>query len=337
MIRVRLGTAYHYGIYISDNEVIQFGLPPIGLKKISDERILVQSTSLDIFCNGGKVEIAKYSIKEKLIKNSKRKIISNARKSLGETGYNLLRNNCEHFAYRCVFDERLKTPSDLLRQQLRSKPVLHLYFSQIPETLDYEKLYPEERNAEIINIDNPSIKKEKYWAWKTLEYAMLRSFGIRLEKTGLRKAESGKWICNNHFISISHSTGLVCVAVSTENVGIDIESVTDFNNKFASHEKQLCNHLGVNSKFKLKELLDIWTQKEANYKGLRRQKPFNPRKIKINKKCTNTFHRIFNGKEYCYSIYSPMNEPRRKHRGIQPDPRLKDIMTTYVFETEDID
>ena len=29
MVRVMIGTVYHYGIYVSDEEVIQFGYPPI--------------------------------------------------------------------------------------------------------------------------------------------------------------------------------------------------------------------------------------------------------------------------------------------------------------------
>ena len=29
MIRVKLGSIYHYGIFADDGEIIQFGLPPV--------------------------------------------------------------------------------------------------------------------------------------------------------------------------------------------------------------------------------------------------------------------------------------------------------------------
>ncbi len=37
IIRVKLGSVYHYGIFVNDDEVIQFGYPPI--EKYADKEI----------------------------------------------------------------------------------------------------------------------------------------------------------------------------------------------------------------------------------------------------------------------------------------------------------
>ena len=55
MIRIRLGSFCHYGIYVSDEEVIQFGLPPVGGLPKNGDGIRVLSTDIDTF-SCGKIE-----------------------------------------------------------------------------------------------------------------------------------------------------------------------------------------------------------------------------------------------------------------------------------------
>ena len=65
MIRVRIGGIWHFGVYVSDGEVIQFGYPPREKRPMDDE-IRVVSTTIDEFAGGCIVEKAKLSLKEKL-------------------------------------------------------------------------------------------------------------------------------------------------------------------------------------------------------------------------------------------------------------------------------
>ena len=51
MIRVRIGGIWHYGVYVSDDEVIQFGPPPrCGAER--PETIRVCSTTMSVFSGG---------------------------------------------------------------------------------------------------------------------------------------------------------------------------------------------------------------------------------------------------------------------------------------------
>ena len=65
MIRVKAGTIHHYGVYVSDGEVIQFGLAPNARPELKDSDIEVLSTDIDTFLNGQFLEVAEFDRKEK--------------------------------------------------------------------------------------------------------------------------------------------------------------------------------------------------------------------------------------------------------------------------------
>lgn len=116
MIRVRIGGIWHFGVYVSDGEVIQFGYPPREKRPIDDE-IRVVSTTIDEFAGGCIVEKAKLSLKEKLKRIPPEKTAAIARSRLGEGNYNLLHNNCEHFAFECVFGVHRSEQEENARKQ----------------------------------------------------------------------------------------------------------------------------------------------------------------------------------------------------------------------------
>lgn len=116
MIRVKLGGLFHYGIYVSDDEVIQFGYPPI-LRDKDKGNIVVVSTSIDVFACSSFVEVGVLDKKEKKEAFSKEEIVSRARNRLGEGGYNILHNNCEHFVYECYFNKKYSAQETLMREK----------------------------------------------------------------------------------------------------------------------------------------------------------------------------------------------------------------------------
>lgn len=116
MIRVRIGGIWHFGVYVSDGEVIQFGYPPREKRPMDDE-IRVVSTTIDEFAGGCIVEKAKLSLKEKLKRIPPEKTAAIARSRLGEGNYNLLHNNCEHFAFECVFGVHRSEQEENARKQ----------------------------------------------------------------------------------------------------------------------------------------------------------------------------------------------------------------------------
>lgn len=103
IVRISIGTVYHYGIFVSEDEVIQFGLPPMPGSAVDFQSIKVLSTDIDTFACGKIVEKAVYSQSEKHSKFPPDEVISRARGRIGQGGYHLIHNNCEHFVNECVF------------------------------------------------------------------------------------------------------------------------------------------------------------------------------------------------------------------------------------------
>lgn len=114
-------TYYHHGIYISENEVIHF-------TSFSEDASITNTSEFKIMNTPFKgkygflrnsefnYEIRKYSMLEKIPKNKVSVIIEKAKSKIGESGYNFLTNNCEHFAYDCTHNMKIST-------QLLTKPI----------------------------------------------------------------------------------------------------------------------------------------------------------------------------------------------------------------------
>lgn len=101
-IRVKINNFYHHAIYIGNGEVVQFGLPFDMYKENSDVKVL-RSPLSDFCAPDDFIEVYCYSKKELKQKYSDEQIINNALSHIGEGGYNILKNNCEHFANLCIF------------------------------------------------------------------------------------------------------------------------------------------------------------------------------------------------------------------------------------------
>ena len=95
------GLYYHHGIYVSDNEVIHFtGDDDDSVLDWSKAHVI--STGLARFLSGGEVEVKEYNDEELADLYPVEGIVNYARACLGDDGYNLIFNNCEHFANACT-------------------------------------------------------------------------------------------------------------------------------------------------------------------------------------------------------------------------------------------
>lgn len=95
------GVYYHHGVYVSDAEVIHFtGDDDDSVLDWSKAHVI--KTSLARFLNGGKVEVKEYNDSELQDLYPVEGIVNYARSCLGDGGYNLIFNNCEHFANSCT-------------------------------------------------------------------------------------------------------------------------------------------------------------------------------------------------------------------------------------------
>ena len=103
-IRVKIKNYYHHGIYIGNDEVVQFG-HPFNVNEDPKNVLVIRSPIEDFAGPANFIEVYQYSKKELKLKNKDEDIIKIALSHLGECGYNILENNCEHFANRCVFNK----------------------------------------------------------------------------------------------------------------------------------------------------------------------------------------------------------------------------------------
>lgn len=104
-IRVNRGLYFHHGIFLSPQCVVHFASPnDDGM--LSPESARVIETSLDVFLKGGELEIRQYSSQEQEKLRKPTEIANYALSCLGNAGYDLVNNNCEHFSNECAFGEK---------------------------------------------------------------------------------------------------------------------------------------------------------------------------------------------------------------------------------------
>ncbi len=104
IIRVKVTFYHHYGIYVDDRRIIQFGMPDNVNREASEVRVCV--SDIDEFLSGGELEVMELSFKEKHSMRSADDVVRIAESRVGEGGYNVFTNNCEHFVMSCKFKEK---------------------------------------------------------------------------------------------------------------------------------------------------------------------------------------------------------------------------------------
>jgi hypothetical protein len=94
-------TYQHYGVYIGNGNVIHFA--PHEGHEISMENGIIHETTLEKFLDGRALQID-MNVEKSF---SEDEIVQRAKSRLGDKGYHLLTNNCEHFARWCVTGEHI--------------------------------------------------------------------------------------------------------------------------------------------------------------------------------------------------------------------------------------
>ena len=288
IVRVSLGSIYHYGIFVSEDEVIQFGLPPAPNRRAEDVEVL--SAPVDDFLAGGFLEVGIAEGREKKRRKSPKETVAKAKERLGEKGYNIINNNCEHFANECAFGEKFSTMTQSLRMKLMSKPLVHVYIERFPFPVEGEEIFPPARAEETERCSNPEVRQQKYFVWKLLERALFRSLGLKIKELDIKRTDNGKWECKECFFSLSHSDNSVAVAVSRKPVGVDIEKFDESRFTRALAEK-IATALESGELSSLKDehraTGALWTKKEAIFK-LSGDKVFVPKSIEVSEYKTAT-------------------------------------------------
>ena len=144
-----------------------------------------------------------------------------------------------------------------------------VFYSEIKETTCMSKLYPPERDLEIRSCHSEKAKREKYAVWKLLEHAVREYLNLDFDNIQFTKTPNGKWICPDFSFSLSHTDGLVSVAISETAVGVDVEKVRDIKEGLSSkvltkREREYMFSLPTEERSLY--LLDCWVKKESDLK-----------------------------------------------------------------------
>ena len=96
VVRVFVGSHYHYGVFLNSGEVIQFGRAV----NRNGENVVVNSVSLNEFCGAKIPEVRTLKKSEKRFVRKADDIEKYAKSCLGQGGYSIASNNCLDFANR---------------------------------------------------------------------------------------------------------------------------------------------------------------------------------------------------------------------------------------------
>ena len=185
------------------------------------------------------------------------------------------------------------------------KPIFtDVYVANVPDEIGNDLLFPSERQNEVLACANDRARRQKYYVWKLLGYALQRSCGLEMDALAFHKEKSGKWTVPNCYFSLSHSYNAVAVAVSNRPIGVDLELISDrkegiLQKTLTAAERAEYETLPPNTK--LEYLIKTWTQKESFFKmtgdGL-----FRPQKIAVDKSLIATKKFQISGEEYVLSV-----------------------------------
>ncbi len=123
-IRVNRGLYTHHAIYIDDENVVQFTSET---GELDPKTAVVMVTPISAFLKGGELEVCVYNEEESKTLFSPQEIVNRALSRQGERGYDVVTNNCEHFANECAIDKHISLQEEMAEQ---FAPLLNLFFGR---------------------------------------------------------------------------------------------------------------------------------------------------------------------------------------------------------------
>lgn len=142
------------------------------------------------------------------------------------------------------------------------------------------------RLEKIRKSSNNLLKKEQLGANLLLNDILENYFFMDITKVEYIYNEYGKPYIkdSNLYFSLSHSNGVIALAVSKEEIGIDIELIKDVKDNLAHkvmNEAEYNIYKGLSKNDKINYFYEVWTSKEAYVKKLGSALTLNPSNINI--------------------------------------------------------
>ena len=189
---------------------------------------------------------------------------------------------------------------------------VYVYLANFDTNVQVKPVQPAIRNQMIERCTDVLTRQQRYCVWQLLDYALKQHCGKGVDSFRFKPSENGKWSCDAPAqFSLSHSNNVVVVAISTEQVGVDIEAVSSFTGR-ACDDVFVSRVLNNTERQQLmrceparraQTLAQLWTRKESIFK-MRGGPYFAPRSIDTTLPASATSGRLLeiDGKEYALSV-----------------------------------
>ena len=171
------------------------------------------------------------------------------------------------------------------------------FYARASDFFGFDSL-PDFARKELSSATNEGVALGKRAAYGLLQRALdsLGFEGARIVRS-IEKNAYGKPVCKEVEFSLSHTQGVVAVAISSRPVGIDVETlcgrkISDFSFALTTGEKVDGDE----------EFLSLWTKKEAIFKRRGNEKRFQPKNIFTARERTATTVFTIDGKTYALSV-----------------------------------
>ena len=182
---------------------------------------------------------------------------------------------------------------------------LDVYIAALPENVPLGEVINALRREEIAGASSETVKREKYFVWQLLAYAISHSLGLDIDTLDIRKEFYGGWSLDGISLSLSHSGNALAVAISRDAVGVDIEYVHSPRSQATAQrvmtEEEFCAYNALSEEERTVRFIEIWTAKEAIFKSQGREL-FVPREIDTVSESYRTAHITVADEQYIFSV-----------------------------------
>ena len=184
-----------------------------------------------------------------------------------------------------------------------------VYVANFDANITVDDVVPAIRNEFIQRCADLKTRQQRYCVWRLLDYALRKNSGKGVDGFHFTVSDNGKWSCNDGVnFSLTHCNNVVAVALSNNDVGIDIEAVANFARHVSDNlykrvltdsEQSMLRNAPVERHAQI--LAQIWTQKESIFK-LQGDSAFIPKLIDSTKFVSNSRLLMLDDEQYALSV-----------------------------------
>ena len=194
------------------------------------------------------------------------------------------------------------------------------YIAKLPSVEPCEPLACVERQKDVDKPLNERVRREKYYVWRLLEYAIKLSLGADASRLNFTKGENRRWYCEGFEFSLSHSGEALAVAISDRPVGVDIERIRVRSaERIAEHiltVDERAEYDKVLPKAQDKWLIRRWCKKEAIFKSQNKD-VFHPTEIETAEFFCDVRELSIEGEKYILACAATLEDDVRVFENIE--------------------